>query len=351
MDGVCDVKEDVTAVARQEEGFEEDLSSSSPVDLNRGTYLFLKIVLRYTETLLRRSQDSGNLFLLETLRTKANDMLHSMRHAASSFALERSYRCDISLVASDVFEAVQSDDSGDILKMTRVFIALVVNESPSSSYVSFMDLSDALITSNEQLKILEDEKKAEKADGDDPDPDLSAPNVISSLSDDFRESYATQHSRGGILKRPRKVGGRASGDDTFWRKVGLKSPPLGVTCAGTPNVYRVQTWLRPGVKVSELVVGLEEALLLYDCYILLTDLNHIPSIEAGNYSTLKALGKVADKNDYSQKFEKFVFGCVSSKSSSIITERDARIIMHLHKNRSAVDLTLNQSFIVEPHTC
>ena len=54
MDGVCDVKEDVTAVARQEEGFEEDLSSSSPVDL------------RYTETLLRHNQDSGNLLLLET---------------------------------------------------------------------------------------------------------------------------------------------------------------------------------------------------------------------------------------------------------------------------------------------
>ena len=171
MDGVYDVKEDVdvTAVARQEEGFEEDLSSSSPVDLNRRTYLFLKIVLRYTETLLRRSQDSGNLLLLETLRTKANDMLHSMRHAASSFALERSYRCDISLVASDVFEAVRSDDSGDILKMTRVFIALVVNESPSSSYVSFMELSDALITSGERLKILKDKEKAEKADSDDPD--------------------------------------------------------------------------------------------------------------------------------------------------------------------------------------
>jgi hypothetical protein len=54
MDGICYVKEDVMAVARQEEGFEEDLSSSSPVDL------------RYTETLLRHNQDSGNLLLLET---------------------------------------------------------------------------------------------------------------------------------------------------------------------------------------------------------------------------------------------------------------------------------------------
>ena len=341
MYGVCDVKEDAVAVAGQEEGFEEDLSSSSPVDLNRGTCLFLNIVLRYAEMLLRRNQDSGSLLLLETLRTKANDTLHSMCHVASSFALERSYRCDVNFVASDVFEAVQSDDSGDVLKITRVFIALVVDKSPSSSYVSFMDLSDALITSNEQLKILEDEEKAEKADGDDPDPDLSAPIVISSLLDDFRESYVTQHSRGGILERPRKVGGRASGDDAFWRKMGLKSPPFGVSCTGTPNVYRVQIWLRGGVKVSEFVVGLEEALFLYDCYILLKDLNHIPSIDTGNYSTLKALGKVADKNDYSQKFEKFVFGCVSSKSSSIVTERDARIIMHLHKNRSAVDLTLN----------
>ena len=88
------------------------------------------------------------------------------------FALERSYRCDINLVASDVFETVQLDNNSDILKIIRVFIALVFETNPSSSYVSFMDLSDALITSNEQLKILEDQEKAEKPDGDDSDPDL-----------------------------------------------------------------------------------------------------------------------------------------------------------------------------------
>ena len=67
MYGVCDVKEDAVAVAGQEEGFEEDLSSSSPVDLNRGTCLFLNIVLRYAEMLLRRNQDSGKLLLIPSI--------------------------------------------------------------------------------------------------------------------------------------------------------------------------------------------------------------------------------------------------------------------------------------------
>jgi hypothetical protein len=254
---------------------------------------------KYAEVNLRHCQDESRIRFLESLKVKVNNIFDPVRNTAWNNDYAPSYRFDFDHVASEVYELLQYNGNEDLLECIMVFMALCFGKDKTytSSYLSFIDLIDALRISNQHIIILESREKTmqEQASREE-----SAQHHSESCSQCCPDASAHTVQ---IAQRRRN---QRNAFNHVWQKKGIQIPPRGVTFTRNPDIYRVQISLSKGRRVSHNVPGLENALFLYDVMLHFSEsFNRDSLIDVGNYYCLKSLNMVEDEQNYSQKlFEK-----------------------------------------------
>ena len=287
----CSIVETVLSIstsANDNDGLDVLFTSAT----NRGKFLILTIMKKYTEINLRYCLDENRVKSLKLLEKKVDEIFGLICNAPWNDDYALSYRYDFDHVASEVYELLQSGGNYDLLDCILLFMALCVGKDASCAptYLSFIDLCDALRISNNHINILE--MKVKSSVNSSEHEKFLVSEQVAATADDLRSCSLDEH----ILRR------KKSTTNAFWRKLGLKTSPNGVTCTRNPEIYRVQISLRKGNRFSHNIAGLEDALFLYDILLHLSELfNEALFEEKSNYRHLNALGMVRDKAHYSQK--------------------------------------------------
>jgi hypothetical protein len=302
----------------------------------RGKFLFLSIMNQYTEVTMRHCASKSRINLLDSLRKKVKSILNNI-HDTPWNHHEDNCRYDTDLIASEVFELLQDSENEELKDCTNHFIALCngMETFSASSYVSYMDLCNALGASHHHLgfcKAKEDRVAESKAIKDEAwEGDLKILNLKRAYKDVFQNPPNSEE----IAKKTR---GLKSPMNLMWSQMGFQTCPRGVTATRNPEIYRVQISLRKGQqRASHNVDGLENALFLYDILLILSDsFNQPPSIERGNYKSLTELNMITGVENYSLKFMEKVHYYSNEQFKSkvpILSKVDVERIEQRHKHR------------------